>query len=232
VLVAGLRAVGVRGRVVAAGVVDEVGRVRGHEPGLLTVHHYRNIVWVGGVTAEEAMVSEQPEVTGFGDRFFRELRDVVRVGQAAFAVKFIEELLEVAFAEAEEVEVRAVVAQLFEECGEVILFPFTPLGVVTEGAFAGELLGDVDQDRGELGPAEVLGCALAHVAGIDRPVGLGQDGPALEKVGVLFDAPAEVLGALVRDGTGVPGCRLQGCERDCDRFGGLGYGGLRHRRLQ
>ena len=40
--------------------------------------------------------------------------------------------------------------------------------------------------------AEVLGGAVAHVAGVDRAVGLGQDGPAPEEVGVGLDRGAEV----------------------------------------
>jgi len=44
------------------------------------------VLGVGGVTAEEAMVAEDPEVTGFGDGIFWGFGDVVGVGVAFYWV--------------------------------------------------------------------------------------------------------------------------------------------------
>ena len=65
-------------------------------------------------------------------------RDDKRGGEAALVVQGVQELLEFAFVEAEEAEVGAVDAELFQELSQVVLDPFAPLGVVAEGAFAGE----------------------------------------------------------------------------------------------
>jgi hypothetical protein len=57
----------------AAGVVHEVRRVGGHERGLLSVHEPGDIFIVCAVTAEKAVVAEQPEKPrlrdGLGLRF-------------------------------------------------------------------------------------------------------------------------------------------------------------------
>jgi hypothetical protein len=120
------------------------------------------MVWVGGIAAEDAVVAQHPEVSRLGERFVREGRDIVRVGEAALLVEGVEELLELTLLE-----------------------------------------------------AEVLGRAVAHVAGVDRPVGRGQHRAPPEEVRVLLDGSAEVLEALVADGTGVPEGRLEPRERDC-----------------
>ena len=122
----------------------------------------------------------------------------------------VEELLEFAFVEAEEVEVAAVGSQPVEQRRQVVLFPLAPLGVVAEGTLAGELVGDVLDDGRDFEHAEVLGGPVAHVAGVDGAVGLGEDRPPPEELGVGLDRAAEVLEALVLDGAGVPGGRSQG----------------------
>lgn len=50
------------------------------------------------------MGAKEPEVAGLRDRLLGQRRDVVGVGQAALVGKRVEELLEVAVVEAEEVE--------------------------------------------------------------------------------------------------------------------------------
>ena len=123
-------------------------------------------------------------------------------------------LLQLPLVEAEDVEVAAVSLQSFQESSEVVLLPLTPLLVVAEGALAGELVGHLLDDGGEFERPEVLGGAVAHVAGVDSAVGLGEDGPSPEKLGVCFDAAAEVLEALVLDRAVVPGRGPEGEQRD------------------
>ena len=77
---------------------------------LLAIHHHGHIVWVGGVAAEQAVLAEQPEVAGLRDRLLGQRRDVVRVGKPAVLVEAVEQLLQLALVEAEEVEVAALVA--------------------------------------------------------------------------------------------------------------------------
>ena len=57
VLRLGLRVVGERVGMVAAGVVHEVGRIGGHQPRLLAVQHEGDIVSVRGVATERAVVA-------------------------------------------------------------------------------------------------------------------------------------------------------------------------------
>ena len=55
---------------------------------LLAVHELVDVLRVGGVTAEEAMVAEDPEVTWLGGWFFRCLGYVVWVSVAFFWFEF------------------------------------------------------------------------------------------------------------------------------------------------
>lgn len=134
VLVRGLGTVRFRGRMVLAGVVDEVGRVGRHEASFLPVHHDVHIVFRGGVATEQAMATQEPEVAGLGARLFGRLGNAVGIGETGLGVEGSEELLEVALFEAEERGVGARISEALEEEGEVVLFPFAPLAVIAEGA--------------------------------------------------------------------------------------------------
>jgi hypothetical protein len=97
------------------------------------------------------------------------------------------------------------------------------LGVVAQGPLARQLVRYILNDGRDRRHAEVLGGAVAHVAGVDRAVGLGQYGPAPEEVGIGLDRGAEVLEALVLDAARVPVGRVQGrqryfCDSGCGRI--------------
>jgi hypothetical protein len=122
------------------------------------------------------VAAEQPETAGSGDRFLWEVGDVVGAGEHALLVEAVEELLQFALDEAKKVEVGAFDAELFQELCQVVLDPVAPLGVVGQGTLPGQGIGDVDEDGGDLGPAQVLGGSQAHVAGKHGAVPGGQDG--------------------------------------------------------
>ncbi len=51
-------------RVVAAVVVDQVGRVGGHQGGALAGHQALHVVFVGGIATEQAVLTQEVEVAG------------------------------------------------------------------------------------------------------------------------------------------------------------------------
>jgi hypothetical protein len=137
----------------------------------------------------------------------------------------VEELLEVSLVEPQQLKLAPGGAELGDQRSEVLLQPLTPLRVVAQGAFFRQLFGDVHQHGGDALPAQMLGCAVAHVAGEDGAVLRREDGPQPEELRVGFQRAAEVLEALVLDRPGVPRGGRECDERDelrADRAAGLG----------
>ena len=69
-------------RVVAAVVAHPEGRVGGHQAGALAVHQLPHVVGVGGITAEQAVLPEDPEVTGLRHRLRRRFGREVGVAES------------------------------------------------------------------------------------------------------------------------------------------------------
>jgi hypothetical protein len=83
VLVLDLGLVGPALGVIATPVVHQVRRIRGHESGALAVHEATHVLVDGGVSAEDPVRPEEPQVAGLGPGR-RGLRHVVGVGQPSF----------------------------------------------------------------------------------------------------------------------------------------------------
>ena len=68
--------------------LHSIRRIGEDHVGFFAVHEFLDVLRVGGVTAEEAMVAEDPEVTWFGDGFFWGVWDFVWVSVAFFRFEF------------------------------------------------------------------------------------------------------------------------------------------------
>ncbi|MDP9355234.1 MAG: hypothetical protein M3R02_08120, partial [Chloroflexota bacterium] len=66
---------------VAATVVDQVGRVGRHEGSARPGHEAPHIPLLRGIATEEAVRTQAPEVAGLGDGLVGRLRHLVRVRQ-------------------------------------------------------------------------------------------------------------------------------------------------------
>ena len=52
---------------VAAGVVDEVGRIGSHQHGFLGTEEAAHGAHVGGITAEQPVIAQRPQIAGLGE---------------------------------------------------------------------------------------------------------------------------------------------------------------------
>ncbi len=84
------------------------------------------------------MRPQQPEVAGPGLRLIWQRRQVIEVSKRWWALDAVEELLEVALVESEDVEIALLRPEPGEQRSQLVFFPLTPLGVVAQGALMGE----------------------------------------------------------------------------------------------
>ena len=67
---------------VAAIVVDQIGRVGGHEARPLSRHEPFHIGCPGGIAAEQAIITQYPEIAGPGERLGGQLGNLIGIDQA------------------------------------------------------------------------------------------------------------------------------------------------------
>ena len=68
---------------VAAVVVDQIGRIGGHEARTLSVHHVQHVLLFGRVTTQQAVRPQRPEIIRLADRLGGDRGHCVGVGQAS-----------------------------------------------------------------------------------------------------------------------------------------------------
>jgi hypothetical protein len=149
-----------------------------------------------------------------------------------------QQLLELFVVEAQVRQIRALLLQLAQQRGELVLLPLAELVVVPQRPLFRELLRDVTQDGGDVRPAELLGRPQAHVAREHRAVERRQDRALPEEVRIDLEGVAELLEARVFNETRVPGRGVELGEWDArggDRFRwhwpSSGFGGQLKRTL-
>ena len=162
---------------IAAVVVDQIGRVGGHQAGALASHGELHLGGIGGIAAEQTMVAQEDEVARLGDRLLGDLGHLVGIGEALGAD--VAELGELIWVETKHTQVVAEVGELGDLQGQQIKIPGALFGgaVVSQAVgldlLRGKVAGDMDR---HLRQAKALGGQKAGVACDDHALGINYDG--------------------------------------------------------
>jgi hypothetical protein len=92
---------------VGAVVVDQVRRIGGKQDCPRAVHHPDDVLGLGRVAAQQAVLAEQPQIAGARDRVHRRLGNDVFACQAVALVERRQQAVEVLALEAREIEIEA-----------------------------------------------------------------------------------------------------------------------------